>query len=365
VAHDFNNVLTAIHGYGELLLFSLGPGDVRREDVNEILKASDRAAGLTRQLLTFSRREVVAPRVLALDVVVRNIGQMLRRLIGEHIVFSTVVPDGIWPVRADAGQMDQVIMNLAVNARDAMPQGGSICMELANVMVGGPDGMSHTLLAPGPYVRLSVTDTGTGMDAPTVQRIFEPFFTTKSEGHGTGLGLATVYGIVDQAGGTIDVVTAVGRGTTFHVLLPRCDEPVAALEASVAPAAVQTRRSVETVLLVEDDPGVNALIGSVLRNSGYTVLNATNGAAALEIVRTYHEPIHLLLADVVMPGMNGREVSEHVTAARPGTPVLFMSGYPDDEIVRQGVKAASVYFIQKPFSMDALAEKIRAALARR
>ena len=363
VAHDFNNVLTAIHGYGELLLFSLDPGDARREDANEILKASDRAAGLTRQLLTFSRREVVAPRVLAPDVVLRNIEQMLRRLIGESIVFSTVVPDAIWPVRADAGQMDQVIVNLAVNARDAMPQGGSITMELANVVVGGPDGMPHTLLAPGAYVRLSVTDTGTGMDEQTVQRIFEPFFTTKSEGHGTGLGLATVYGIVDQAGGTIDVVTAVGRGTTFHVLLPRSDEPISALEASAAPAAARATRAVETILLVEDDPGVNALIGSVLRHSGYTVLDAEDGEAALEIVRTYDGRIHLLLADVVMPGMNGREVSEHVTAARPGTAVLFMSGYPDDEIVRQGIRTASVHFIQKPFSMDALAEKIRAALA--
>ena len=309
VAHDFNNLLTAIRGYTELLLTSLAPDDPRREDIDEILKASDRAAGLTRQLLAFSRREVVAPRVLALDRILPNIEQMLRRLIGEDIALTTEIGQGIWPIKADAGQIDQVLMNLAVNARDAMPSGGALRIALSNIVVSeDPDGlvgedtvarqpvaavgqdvtdaltMSHALLSPGPYVRISVADTGSGMAEETVQRIFEPFFTTKGEGRGTGLGLAMVYGIVQHAGGTIDVVTALGQGSTFHVYLPRCDEP-APREDAPAPSVSPLSRPWETVLLVEDDRRVNTLIANVLRQSGYTVLAAAHGEEALALSR--------------------------------------------------------------------------------
>ncbi len=352
VAHDFNNLLTAIRGYSELLLMSVEKGDGWRDDVDEILKASDRAAALTRQLLAFSRRSAVAPRVLALDRVLPNIEQMLHRLIGEDIVLTSDIAAGIWPVKADPGQIDQVLVNLAVNARDAMPSGGALKIALANVVV-----------ASGPYVRISVTDTGSGMDEQTVQRIFEPFFTTKGEGRGTGLGLATVYGIVEQAGGTIDVVTAPGHGTTFHLFLPRCDEAAPEAETPDGRSASQHPRPTETVLLVEDDERVNQLIGSVLRRGGYTVLDAPHAEGAMAIARAHDGPIHVLLADVVMPGMNGRELSEQLTAERADMRVLFMSGYPDDAIVRQGIQTASVHFIQKPFSMEALMGKIRAALA--
>jgi signal transduction histidine kinase/ActR/RegA family two-component response regulator len=375
VAHDFNNLLMAIRGYTELLLASLAPDDLRREDADEILNASDRAAGLTRQLLAFSRREAVTPRVLALDRVLPNIEQMLRRLIGEDITLTSEVEPGIWPIKADPGQIDQVLMNLAVNARDAMPSGGTLTIALSNVSVGSVAGQSlveqafspavaipHPVLARGPYVRISVTDTGTGMTEETVQRIFEPFFTTKGEGRGTGLGLATVYGIVQHVGGTIDVVTAVGKGATFHVFLPRCDEPPTPQEPPARHIASHHARATETVLLVEDDHRVNTLIANVLRQSGYTVLAAVHGEEALALSREHAGPIHVLLTDVVMPGMNGRELSEVVSAERPDTRMLFMSGYPDDAIVRQGIQTASVQFLQKPFSMDVLIAKMRVAL---
>jgi len=351
VAHDFNNLLTAIRGYSELVQHTLDREDARRADLDEIVKASDRGAGLTRQLLAFSRHEVVRPRVLALDRIVIGTQQMLRRLIGEDVELKSTIAEGIWPVRADAGQIEQVLLNLAVNARDAMATGGVLTIALANVTVDDT-----------PFVRLSMTDTGTGMDDKTVARIFEPFFTTKAEGHGTGLGLSTVYGIVRQAGGTIDVVTEPGQGSTFHVCFPRCDEPVEAERPETRLAEHAPVKAVETVLLVEDDRGVNTLIAHALRQVGYTVLAAPEGERALEIVRTHDGPIHLLLTDVVMPGMNGRELSEHVASARPDTRVLFMSGYPDDAIVRQGIKAASVHFIQKPFSMQELVARIRQAL---
>jgi signal transduction histidine kinase/CheY-like chemotaxis protein len=405
VAHDFNNLLTAIRGYTELLLTSLAADDPRREDADEILKASDRAAGLTRQLLAFSRKGAVTPRVLALDRVLPNVEQMLRRLIGEDITLASDIAPGVWSIKADPGQMDQVLLNLAVNARDAMPSGGTLRIALSNVIVGDPNpaaggsslggqslagqslaeqslvgqsvvrhdpsvvgqGFSpamttpHSVLAPGAYVRISMTDTGTGMTDETVQRIFEPFFTTKGEGRGTGLGLATVYGIVQQAGGTIDVVTAVGKGSTFHLFLPRCDESPTPEEPSARHVASHQPRPTETVLLVEDDHRVNTLVANVLRQSGYTVLAAVHGEEALALSREHSGPIHMLLTDVVMPGMNGRELSEVVAVERPDTRILFMSGYPDDAIVRQGIQTASVQFLQKPFSMDVLIAKMRAA----
>jgi signal transduction histidine kinase/ActR/RegA family two-component response regulator len=361
VAHDFNNILTAIKGYGELLIEALEPTDRRRGDAEEILKAADRAANLTRQLLAFSRRQIVAPRVVALDRIVADTEKMLRRLIGEDIDLKTTVDGTIGPVRADAGQLEQVLLNLTVNARDAMPGGGTIRIALGNIVVDEQTGDQRLPLRPGPYVRLSVADTGSGMSPETVAHIFEPFFTTKKEGQGTGLGLAMVYGIVEQAGGAIDIDTAVGRGTTFHVYLPQAAGSDAGEDGTRAtPAALE--RGSETVLLVEDDHMVRTLVANSLRKAGYVVLEAADSTEALELARARTTPIHLLLTDVVMPGLNGRELAERLRAIHRDVRVIFMSGYSDDAILRRGVQTASADFIQKPFSMDALAARIREAL---
>jgi two-component system cell cycle sensor histidine kinase/response regulator CckA len=368
-----------MRGYAELLLDSLA-SDPRRVDAQEIMNAADRAGTLTKQLLAFSRRQVVTPRVVALDGLVARAEQMLRRLIGENIALTVTIPEGIAPVRADSGQLEQVVMNLSINARDAMPGGGRLRIDLANVelddaptkstipgtstLAGAPRAPA---LKPGRYVRLSVADTGSGMSPETVSRIFEPFFTTKEEGCGTGLGLAMVYGIVQQAGGAIDVVTAINEGTTFQVYLPAAPETHADADDSGASApadgarVVPTRGS-ETVLLVDDEPRLATLIAGALRAQGYTVLEAANGQEALDIVRTNHTPIHLLLTDVFMPGMNGRELSELVVGIRCQTRVLFMSGYSDDAVLRQGIETSSAHFLQKPFSIGTLTTKIREAL---
>ena len=360
VAHDFNNLLTAIKGYAELLLNQIDVNDPRHEDADEIVKAADRAAGLTKQLLAFSRRQVVVPRVIALDAVITGTSQMLRRLIGEDIALNTVIAPSLGLVRADPSQIEQVVLNLAVNARDAMPNGGTLRLELSNVVLHeGSIGHWPPQLAHGAYVRLSVADAGVGMGPETVARIFEPFFTTKEEGRGTGLGLAMVYGIVEQAGGAIDVDSEVGRGTTFHVYLPHTSERA---DAPAPAPRVGTVRGNETVLLVEDEPRVAVLIANSLKKAGYTVLQAMHGERALEIVRAHAGPIDLLLTDVVMPGMNGRELAEQVKLARQGIPVLYMSGYSDDAILRSGIQTASAQFIQKPFSMDALMGKMREAI---
>ena len=359
VAHDFNNLLTAIRGYGELLLEALDQNDSRRTDADEIINAADRAAGLTRQLLLFSRRQVLTPQVLAIEEIVARTENMLRRLIGEDIELTFVSQAGLGSVRGDPGQIEQVLVNLVVNARDAMPSGGRIHIELDQVELDGGAGESRAAGATGRYVRLSVADTGSGMTPDVVAQIFEPFFTTKDEGKGTGLGLATVYAIVQQGGGTIEVESQPGAGTTFRICLPQ----VADLDAvevphrDVRPAS----RGVETILLVEDDERVRALVGSVLRKSGYLVLEAAQGEPALDIARAYAAPIHLLLTDVVMPGMSGRVLSERVTSLRSETRVLFMSGYSDDAMLRHGIEAGS-QFLQKPFSIDALAAKIREVL---
>jgi signal transduction histidine kinase/ActR/RegA family two-component response regulator len=363
VAHDFNNLLTAIKGYGELLRGELDTGDPRRADADEIVKAADRAAALTRQLLTFSRRQVVAPRVLALDRIMANTEQMLRRVIGEDVTLTTTVTPALGMVRADASQVEQVLLNLAVNARDAMAHGGALHLELANVAFDSASLDRPPTLAPGRYVRLSVTDTGCGMTKETMSRIFEPFFTTKEEGRGTGLGLAMVYGIVEQAGGAIEVESQVGRGTTFHLYFPETserDEP-SGPEAGAAPS-----RSTgdETVLLVEDEQRVATFLATALRKAGYTVLEAMRADQALEIVRSHAAPIDLLLTDVVMPGMNGRELADRVRQLRRETRVVYMSGYSDDAILRHGVQTATAHFIQKPFSLEALTAKIREALSR-
>ncbi len=360
VAHDFNNLLTAIRGYGELVLETLEDDDARRADADEIIKAVDRAAGLTRQLLTFSRRQVLAPQVLALNDLVAGTEKMLRRLIGEDVELTCVSQAGLGLVRADLGQVEQVLVNLVVNARDAMPGGGKLHIELNNVEFNGSAAGGRSGAEPGRYVRLSVSDTGGGMTPEIVSHIFEPFFTTKEEGKGTGLGLATVYGIVQQSGGTIEVESQPGAGTTFRIYLPE----VTGVEVVPAPQRTvqQTSRGLETILLVEDDERVRALVGSVLTKSGYVVLEAARGEQALDIARTYALPIHLLLTDVVMPGMSGRVLSERLTSLRPETRVLFMSGYSDDAILRHGVQTAGTQFIQKPFSIEALTAKLREAL---
>ena len=359
VAHDFNNLLTAIKGYGELLLESLQDEDQQRADTVEILKAADRAASLTRQLLAFSRRQVMVPRVLALDQVVTEIQNMLRRLVGEDIELAFVCAPGLGHIRGDAGQIEQILVNLVVNARDAMPKGGTIRLELNNVELTNEE---RPGLAGGRYVQVAVSDTGCGMDTETVAHIFEPFFTTKPDGQGTGLGLATVYGIVQQNGGTIEVDTQPGRGTTFRVYLPHVTA-VAAPHAAPKSRREPTRGS-ETVLVAEDDGLVGALIANALRKVGYMVLEAANGMRALEIVHAHPGPIHLLLTDVVMPAMSGHMLSEQVASLRSETRVLFMSGYPDDLVLRHGVHASNNHFIQKPFAIEALAAKIRGVLGK-
>ncbi len=362
VAHDFNNLLTAIKGYGEMLLDDLARDDPRRDDAVEIVKAADRASELTRQLLTFSRREAIAMKTLTLADIVRGTEQMLRRLIGEDITLSSGLPAGIWPIRGDTGQIEQVLVNLVVNARDAMPEGGRLRIELANVTFGGESSSLHRSLPPGRYAQLSVIDTGCGMDQDTVTRIFEPFFTTKEIGRGTGLGLSTVYGIVEQNGGAIDVDTAVGKGTTFRVYLPAIAESASPDPVS-EPGPAAPGSGSETILLVEDEVEVGALVSRALRRAGYEVLVAGRGDQALEILRSRRDRVDLLLTDVIMPGMSGRELAECVTAERPGTHVLFMSGYSNDAILRHGIETASAHFIQKPFSVGDLSRKIREALA--
>ncbi len=358
IAHDFNNFLTAIKGYGGLLLEGFEAGDRRRSKVDGILKAADTAAGLTRQLLAFSRRRVAAVQPVSLERTIAGTEKMLRRLIGEDVALITTVAAGAGWVKADPHQIDQVLMNLVVNARDAMPRGGRIDIELGNIRVD-ESGLAGTKLAPGEYVRLSVRDTGCGMPPEVKARIFEPFFTTKAEGAGTGLGLAVVYGIVEQIGGAIVVDTEVGQGTAFHLYLP----PTVEQEAAVLRELPKASGGSETVLLVEDEPQVAEVIAGALQTSGYTVLQAGHGAEALDIARSHGAPIHLLLTDVVMPGMNGRELADRVGDLRSDIRTLYMSGYADDAVLRHGVEASLVQFIPKPFSMDSLRAKIRDVLA--
>ena len=363
VAHDFNNVLTAITGYAELLLEDLGPEDPKRPDVEEIKAAAARASALTRQLLAFSRKQVLQTRVLDVNEVVRTLEKMLRRLIGEDVRLELALAPSVRAVRADPGQLEQVILNLAVNSRDAMPHGGRLTIESGDVELDEAYARAHPGAAPGRYVMLAVADTGTGMDAEIQAHIFEPFFTTKEQGKGTGLGLATVYGIIKQSGGSVWVYSEPGRGTTFKIYLPRVDEAVAGEPlAQVEPEAVGGK---ETVLVAEDDPSVRAVVADVLTQKGYRVLRAPDGQAALEMAGSHPGAIDLLVTDIVMPGMTGRELAEALAAARPGVLLLYMSGYTDDAVVRHGVLEAGVPYIQKPFTPSALAAKVRAVLDRR
>ncbi len=360
IAHDFNNLLTIINGYSQLLLEGIGTDERLRNQVNEIKNAGERAAALTRQLLAFGRRQVLRPQVLDLNGVVSNMDKMLRRLIGEDIDLVTLCREGLGRVKADPGQIEQVIMNLAVNARDAMPRGGKLTLETADVELDENYTRNHVAVRPGRYVMLAVSDTGLGMDAETQAHIFEPFFTTKEQGKGTGLGLATVYGIVKQSGGNVWVYSESGRGTTFKIYLPRVDE--LADSASAATGQRQVPRGSETVLLVEDEDAVRALVRDVLESSGYNVLEANGATQALLISERYAKPIHVMLTDVVMPQMGGRELAARIASRHPETKVLYMSGYTDNAIVHHGVLDADTPFLQKPFAPDAVARKVREVL---
>ena len=363
VAHDFNNILTAIGGYADLLLADLPAGDRRRHDVEEIHQATQRAASLTQQLLAFSRRQVLQPKVINLNALIPNLERMLRRLIGEDILFATVLHPRLGNVRADPGQLEQVIVNLAVNARDAMPNGGRLTIETRNVELDEAYATDHPGVTPGHYVLLAVTDTGVGMDEETKARIFEPFFTTKVRGKGTGLGLATVYGIVRQTGGHIWPYSEPGKGTAMRLYLPRVDEPVEPIERP-SEAPVELLRGNETILLVEDEAPVRAVTRQLLERNGYTVLEASDGAAALALVSGDGRgpEIDLLLTDVIMPGMSGRELAKQLQSRRSRLRVLYMSGYTDDAVVRHGMLEPGLAYLEKPFRPAALLRKVREAL---
>ncbi len=360
IAHDFNNLLTVITSYSDLLLEDLAPGDAKRDDLEQVRKAADGAAALTRQLLAFSRQQVVEPRVVSLNTVIEGLQKILRRVIGEDIELTTTLAPDLGAVRADVGQLEQVLMNLAVNARDAMPTGGKLTIETANVEHDPDYAREQEAAAVSRFVMLAVSDTGIGMDEATKARIFEPFFTTKELGKGTGLGLATVYGIVRQSGGFIWVYSEPGMGTTFKIYLPQVDAVAAAAAATAAPGA--SRRGTETVLLVEDAAAVRAVTHQALARQGYTVLDAPNGAEALRIAASHPGPIHLLLTDVVMPGLSGRQLSDQLARLRPDTKVLYTSGYTDDAVVRHGVLESGIAYLQKPFTVDGLARKVREVL---
>ncbi len=362
VAHDFNNMLTVITGYSEFLLKRLSESDPIRSEISAIRQAGERAAGLTRQLLAFSRRQVLAPQVLNLNKVVSEMEKMLGRLIGEDVEISMVLGQGLSNVKADPGQIEQVVMNLAVNARDAMPEGGKLTIATADADLSEAYASEHVGVVPGLHVKLSVSDTGVGMDDETRAHIFEPFFTTKEVGKGTGLGLATVYGIVRQSGGYVAVESSPGKGTTFAIYFPRAEE-----EATPGKEGVPSEelRGTETVLLVEDEEGVREFAGRVLRENGYTVFDAENGLAALDVLARHDGTVDLLLTDVVMPGMGGFELARRASALRPGSDVLYMSGYTEEMVGEGGFLKSDVPFLPKPFAPDALLRKVREVLASR
>ena len=362
VTHDFNNLLAVIIGYSELLLMRQMDSDSARPKIEQIQQAGERGAALTRQLLAFSRRQVFQPRVLNLNTAVRGIDKMLGRLIGEDIELIARLEPGLGRVKVDPGQIDQVIMNLAVNARDAMPRGGRLTIETTNVEVDEADAFRPPGMKAGSYVMLAVGDTGVGMDAETQARIFEPFFTTKEQGKGTGLGLSTVHGIVSQSGGHVGVESTPGRGTTFRVYLPPVE---AEADAAEQPGVtVGDLLGSETVLLVEDETGVRQMICQLLQVHGYTVLEAGSSDEALTICEQHPDPIHLLLTDVVMPRMGGLELAKRLAPYRPETKVLYMSGYLDDTVVHHGLLDSEMTVLQKPFTRDVLMQKVREVLDR-
>jgi PAS domain S-box-containing protein len=360
VAHDFNNLLTAIMGHADLLLAECGVNARVYADLAEIKRAAERAAGLTRQLLAFSRKQVLQPRRLDLNSVVANMESLLRRLIGEHIDLRTVAGRDVGSVEADPGQLEQVIMNLALNARDAMPRGGKLTVETAGVELDASFAATHHTVRPGRYVMLAVSDTGVGMDEHVKAHLFEPFFTTKEQGKGTGLGLATVYGIVKQSGGYIFPYSEPNRGATFKIYLPQVAGPS---DAALTPEASGAElRGLETVLVVEDEAAVRKLASRVLTSRGYRVIVAADGQEALDTLARFDGGIDLLITDVIMPRVSGRELVDRVLPMRPDIKVLYLSGYTDDAVVRHGVLEEGVQFLQKPFTPDALARRVREVL---
>jgi PAS domain S-box-containing protein len=363
IAHDFNNLLTVIKGYGQLSLLDLKESDPLWGNIQEIQKATQRASDLTRQLLAFSRRQILDLKVLNLNSLVRDLNKMLRRIIGEDIELITLLNEDLGRVKVDPGQIEQLILNLAVNARDAMPSGGKLIIETKNVEIDVEYVAAHIGLTPGRYVRLSVSDTGVGMSQEIVEKAFEPFFTTKETGKGTGLGLSTVYGIVKQSGGSIQAYSEPGFGTTFNIFLPRVEENLDALDLQKESDLLP--KGSETVLLVEDESSVRNLAYRILCQQGYTVLEAANGDEALCIVQEHiGKEIDLLLTDVVMPRMSGKELADRLKTLKPELKVLFTSGYTDDSIVHRGVLAPGTHFLQKPFSPKTLSQKVREVLDR-
>ena len=361
VAHDFNNILAVIMGHGDLITANLGPDSPLRKHTAEIRHATERAAGLTQQLLVFSRKHKVQPVVLDLNEAVNDLNKMLRRLIHEHIEMTIVPGKQIGRVKADPGHIGQVLMNLVVNARDAMPSGGQITIATGNVTLDENDAPTHPGVPPGDYVRLSVSDTGTGMTDEVKAHLFEPFFTTKPAGKGTGLGLATCHSIVQQSGGHIGVDSEPGKGTTFKIYFPRVDQPLEIVTRPVQTGPLP--RGTETLLVVEDEPAVKHLARSVLEAQGYEVLSASNGQDALHVVREHKgDPIRLVVTDVIMPLMGGKVMAEWLKTTHPDLKVLFTSGYTDDAIVQQGVLDAGVEFLAKPYTPATLARKVRELL---
>jgi nitrogen-specific signal transduction histidine kinase/ActR/RegA family two-component response regulator len=360
IAHDFNNLLTAIVGYSQLLLGGLEVGNPMQGQLEEIKKAGERAASLTRQLLAFSRKGLLQPQVLDLNALVANIDKMLRRLIGEHIELVTVFGPGLECIEADPAQLEQVVLNLVVNARDAMPQGGKIVIETKNLELDEAYADQHPGVSPGRYTMLSVSDEGSGMTAETLKHIFEPFFTTKDRAEGTGLGLFTVYGAVKQNGGNIWVYSEVGRGTTFKVYLPQVNQVVEVRKADAVSTAAA--KGTETVLLAEDEKVVRKFVRSILEKNGYTVLEAHHGSEALRVALQHPGSINLLLTDMVMPLMGGKLLAEKMINLRPGIKVLYMSGYSENAVIHHGILELGTAFLEKPFTVEALERKVRELL---
>ncbi|MDZ4732224.1 MAG: response regulator [Nitrospirota bacterium] len=360
IAHDFNNLLTVIMGYSQVLLKELGPQHPLRGKTEETLKAGEKAATLIRQLLTFSSKQSLDPKILSLNTAVTSLESLLRRLIGEDIQLVTTLDPANGRLRADQAQLEQVLANLVVNARDAMPKGGTLTIETAQVELTRSPVYQVTPLPPGNYVRLSVSDTGCGMDRKTQSHIFEPFFTTKEEGKGTGLGLSTVFGIVTQSGGAIDVTSRVGHGTRFDLYFPSVESGI--LTTAPTQPLGQTQKGTETILLVEDEPSVRTLIRDELRKLGYRVIEAKNGVEACLLATQQAGSLQLLLTDVVMPGMGGRELAQHLSVIKPDLRTLFISGYTDDVGIMAGQEEGTSSFLQKPFTPEVLARAVRTLL---
>jgi two-component system cell cycle sensor histidine kinase/response regulator CckA len=359
IAHDFNNLLTVILGHSEFLLKRNEPAKSRRVRIDEIRKAAERGAWLTNQLLAYSRNQLLEPTILEFNAVLEDMDGILRRVLGEDVALDLLLDPNLGWVKVDRGQLHQIVLNLAGNARDAMPQGGRLGIETMNVSITRGPAKPQAFIEPGEYVAIVVRDSGNGMDAKTRARIFEPFFTTKEKGKGTGLGLATVYGIVKQSGGYIWAESEPGCGTTFYTLLPRVPEPA---NHKVTQEVFDFRSGGETILLVEDDPALRKMAAEVLRDTGYKVVTAPCGADAMQVAAEHQGPLDVLLTDVVMPGMTGRELADQIVARYPRIQVLYMSGYTDDAIGNHGLQGQTLRVLQKPFTHDALIRHVCQAL---